>query len=315
MNTAKTLLATLAKLTMAKSGKRKWDQPHIVLLFLLPAMVFTLSLIAYPAVSSAYYSFFNWKGLSINRQFIGLENWERLMRDPVILICLKNNIALVLAAVFITVPFAYFVAFFLARAFVFGRNVYRVAYFLPNVLTVSVVGVLWTWIYHPQSGLLNEGLRSVGLDQFAHAWLGTTETALPAVIIAMMWQVSGFYIILFMAAVSRVPSDIYDAAIVDGANMWQLALQVVAPMLRDVFAVAVTIAVVSSIKRFDLVYILTDGGPANATNLLAIYLFKIGIISSNLGYGSAIATFLFLLTLGLVVFQLRVMGTTETLEF
>lgn len=298
-----------------KNNRRKNDKTAVVLFFLLPAMFFIIVFIAYPAVISAYYSFFDWKGMAITREFAGFKNWIRLSKDPVIKTCVINNFILVIAAVVIQVPFAFIIAFLLSRAKVFARNVYRISYFMPVILTVSVVGILWSWMYHPQVGLINYGLKSVGLDQFALPWLGSTKTALPAVILAMVWRFTGFYIILFMAAVSRIPDAIYDAAIVDGANLFQLAVNIVAPMLREVIKVAIIIAIVSSIKRFDLVYIMTAGGPVRATELLATYLFKVGIISSNLGYGSAIATLLFLLTLGLIILQIWSMRSKEVSEF
>ena len=298
-----------------KTKSRIQDKPTVVLLFLFPALAFTIVFIAYPAVISAYYSFFNWKGLNAPREFVAFENWIRLFNDPVIKTCVLNNITLVVTAVVIQVPFAFIIAFLLSRAKVFARSIYRVSFFMPVILTVSVVGILWSWIYHPQVGFINYGFKSIGLDQFALPWLGSSKTALPAVIIAMVWRFTGFYIVLFMAAVSRIPDDIYDAAIVDGTNLVQLAINVVAPMLREVFLVAMTIAIVSSIKRFDLAYIMTAGGPVHSTELLATYLFKIGILSSNLGYGSAIATLLFILTLGLVIIQIRSMRSKDSLEY
>jgi len=297
------------------TGRRLWDRPHVVLLFLLPAVIMSVMFIAYPAASSAYYSLFEWQGLGGSRQFVGLDNWHRLVEDPIIWVCVWHNIVLVITAVFFQVPAAFVIAFLVARAFVIGRSGYRVAYFLPVILTVSVVGVLWTWIYHPQFGILNEALRGTGLDELALPWLGSSKTALPAVIVVMLWRFTGFYIVLFMAAIARVPEDIYDAATVDGANLWQLGARIVAPMLWQVILVAVTIAVVSSIKRFDLAYIMTAGGPVHATELLATYLFKVGILSFNMGYGSAIATFLFLLTLALVMIQFRGMGSQQISEF
>jgi len=298
-----------------KEGKKQFDKLPVVMFFLLPALLFLIVFIAYPAIISVYYSFFDLKGAAATREFVGLKNWIRLINDPVVKTSISNNIILVITAVAIQVPGAFIIAFLLSRAKVFCRGIYRVTYFLPVILTVSVVGVLWSWIYHPQIGLVNYGLKTIGLNQFALPWLGSSKTALPAVIVATVWRFTGFYIVLFMAAVSRIPDDIFDAARVDGANNIRLAINIVAPMLRDVFVVAMTIAVVSSIQRFDLVYIMTGGGPVHATELLATYLFKIGILSSNLGYGSAIATLLFIITLGLVIIQIRTMKQGESLEF
>ena len=291
---------------------KRYDKLPVVLIFMLPALVFLIIFIAYPAIISAYYSFCEIKEFV---EFVGTKNWIRLFNDPVIKTCIVNNFILVIIAVVIQVPGAFIVAFLLLKAKVICKGIYRVTYFMPVILTVSVVGVLWTWIYNPQIGFLNYGLKAIGFAQLASSWLGNSKTALPAVIVATIWRFTGFYIVLFMAAVARIPDDIYDAATVDGANNFRLAINIVAPMLSDVFVVAMTIAVVSSIQRFDLIYIMTAGGPIHSTELLATYLFKIGILSANLGYGSAIATLLFLLTLGLVIIQMLSMKRSKSLEF
>jgi raffinose/stachyose/melibiose transport system permease protein len=295
--------------------RRKWDNPWVVILFVLPAIAVTVGFIAYPAFMSAFYSLFDWEGLGGSREFIGLQNWSKIITDPVIRESIFHNVLFIVVAVFIQVPFAFTVALLLTRATVLGRSIYRVAYFLPVVLSVSVVGVLWTWVYNPQFGLLNELLRSVGLGGWAKAWLGRSVTVLPAVILAVSWQVTGFYIVVFLSALAGIPEDIYDAATIDGANLWQLGIWVVGPMLREVFTVLVAIAIISSVKRFDLVYIMTQGGPVHSTEVLATYLFKNAFLAYKLGYASTISFLLFLLTLVLVIFQLRSMRSREIMEY
>jgi raffinose/stachyose/melibiose transport system permease protein len=299
----------------SRRHRRKWDNPLVVILFVLPAIAVTVGFIAYPAFMSAFYSLFNWEGLGGSREFIGLQNWSEIITDPVIRESIFHNVLFIVVAVFIQVPFAFTVALLLTRATVFGRSIYRVAYFLPVVLSVSVVGVLWTWVYNPQFGLLNELLRSIGLGGWAKAWLGHSITTLPAVILAVGWQVTGFYIVVFLSALAGIPEDIYDAATIDGANLWQLGIWVVGPMLREVFTVLVAIAIISSVKRFDLVYIMTQGGPVHSTEVLATYLFKNAFLAYKLGYASTISFLLFLLTLVLVIFQLRSMRSREIIEY
>ena len=283
--------------------------------FILPALAVTVGFIAYPAVMSAYYSFFDWEGLGGSSEFVGLGNWARILSDPVIGESIAHNLVFILVAVFVQVPFAFAIALVLTRAKVFGRSIYRLAYFLPVILSVSVVGILWTWVYNPQFGLLNEFLKFIGLGSLARPWLGSSLTALPAVILATCWQVTGFYIVVFLSALAGIPEDIYDAAAMDGVNLWQLGAHITGPMLREVFAVLVAIAIISSLKRFDLVYVMTQGGPVHSTEVLATYLFKNAFLAYELGYASTISFLLFLLTVSLVVFQLRSMRSVETVEY
>lgn len=287
----------------------------MVIFFVAPAFVFTVVFIAYPALMSAYYSLYQWRGMSEARTFVGLENWQQLFSDPVILDCLWHNLALVAVAVLIEIPLAFAIALVLARARVFGRSLYRTAYFFPVVLSITVAGVLWSWVYNPQYGLLNEGLRAIGLDQLAKPWLGDSKLVMPAVLLVTVWRFTGFYIIVFMAALESVPQDIYDVATLDGTNLWQLGVHVLVPMLREVIIVAIAIAITASIKRFDLIYVMTMGGPVHASELLATYMYKKAFLSFDMGYASTIAFFLFILTLALVVVQLQSMRSEEAVEF
>ena len=287
----------------------------MVIFFVAPAFIFTIVFIAYPALMSAYYSLYQWRGMSEARTFVGLENWQQLFSDPVILECLWHNLALVAVAVLIEIPLAFAIALVLARARVFGRSLYRTAYFFPVVLSITVAGVLWSWVFNPQYGLLNEGLRAIGLDQLAQPWLGDSKLVMPAVLLVTVWRFTGFYIIVFMAALESIPQDIYDVATLDGTNLWQLGVHVLVPMLREVIIVAIAIAITASIKRFDLIYIMTMGGPVHASELLATYMYKKAFLSFDMGYASTIAFFLFLLTLALVVIQLQSMRSEEAVEF
>jgi len=287
----------------------------LVIFFVAPAFIFTVVFIAYPALMSAYYSLYQWRGMSEARTFVGLENWQQLFSDPVILQCIWHNLALVAVAVLIGIPLAFAIALVLARAKVFGRSLYRTAYFFPVVLSVTVVGVLWSWVYNPQYGLLNEGLRAIGLGQLAKPWLGDSKLVMPAVLLVTVWRFTGFYIIVFMAALESIPRDIYDVATLDGTNLWQLGIHVLVPMLREVIIVTIAIAITASIKRFDLIYVMTMGGPVHDSELLATYMYKKAFLSFDMGYASTIAFFLFLLTLALVVIQLQSMRREEAVEF
>jgi raffinose/stachyose/melibiose transport system permease protein len=213
------------------------------------------------------------------------------------------------------IPLAFAIALILAKAKVFGRNFYRTTFFFPVVLSVTVAGVLWSWVYNPQYGIINEGLRTIGLSELAKPWLAKSTLVLPAVTLVIVWKYIGLYIIIFMAAVASIPKNIYDVATLDGTNLWQLAFYVVIPMVREVFVVAIAIGITASIHRFDLIYIMTTGGPIHHSEVLATYMYKQAFLSLDVGYASTIAFFLFLLTLGLVVTQIQSMRSREIVEF
>jgi len=305
----------MTKRNEVPKDRTKSDHPILVAFFLAPAFIFTIVFIAYPAIMSAYYSLYEWRGISEARTFVGLENWQQLFSDSIIWDCIVHNLALAAVAVFIEIPLAFAIAILLARTKVLGRKLYRTAYFFPVVLSVTVVGLLWSWVYNPQYGLLNAGLRAIGLDQLAKPWLGDTNLVLPAVLLVSIWRFSGFYLVVFTAALESVPQDIYDVASLDGTKLWQLGLYVLLPMLRDVIVVAIAIAITNSIKRFDLMYVMTMGGPVHASELLATYMYKNAFLSFDMGYASTIAFFLFALTLALVVTQMQTTKRDEAIEF
>jgi raffinose/stachyose/melibiose transport system permease protein len=295
--------------------KARRDHPLLVAFFVVPAFLATGLFIAYPAIMSAYYSFYQWSGLSSARTFVGWENWQRLFSDPIIVKCLVHNLELAAVAVFVEVPLAFAIALILARGRILGRHLYRTAYFFPVIVSVTVVGVLWCWVYNPQYGLLNEGLRTIGLGRWTQSWLGDSKLAMPAVLLVSAWRFTGFYVVVFMAALESVPQDIYDVATLDGANGWQLGVRVLVPMLRQVIVAAIAIAIAASVQRFDLVYVMTMGGPAHATEVLATYMYKEAFLAYEMGYASSIAFFLFLLTLSLVAAQIQSTQSKEVVEF
>lgn len=298
-----------------KKNQVKWDQPLLVGFFTAPAFIFAFTFIAYPAFMSVYYSFFQWRGISENRNFVGMENWTRLFNDPIILQCITHNLELIATTLFVMIPLGFTIALLLSRSRVMGKHIYRTAYFFPIVLSVTVAGILWSWVYNPQYGLVNVGLRSIGLDELAKPWLGSSKSVMPAVLLANVWKYTGFYVVVFMAALESIPQDIYDVATLDGANLWQLGTRILIPMLREVIGVTIAIGITGAIKHFDLIFIMTMGGPVHYSELLATYMYKQAFLSFDMGYASTIAFFLFILTLALVVLQLRSMQQEEAVEF
>jgi raffinose/stachyose/melibiose transport system permease protein len=289
-----------------EKGRVRLGYRMTIILFLAPAVIFLVAFLVYPIFMTHYYALFEWHGLTTARIFVGLGNFIELVQDPIAQRSLTNNIAVLASAVFGSLPLAFFLALLLSRTNIRFRGLYRTSYFLPSILPIVVVGLIWSWFYNPQWGLFNQLLKAVGLKEWTQPWLGSS-TALPAVLVVTVWQRMGYYIVIYLSALASIPSDIYDAMKIDGANLWQETWGVLIPMLRPTITVTVAMAIIGSIRYFDVVWVMTVGGPNHATELLATYMFKLGFFSYRMGYASAIAVVLFLLALVLTVTQIRLM--------
>lgn len=273
--------------------------PLVLLSFLLPGMAVYALFVLYPGVLTVYYSLFDWRGITAERTFVRLSNLVRLVSDEVVWLAIGNNLLFLLATVCVALPTAFFLALLLGRAKIRGAGFFRSAYFLPVILSVVIVGLVWSWFLNPSFGLLNKLLDKVGLGGLKRAWLAENPWALISVIFVSLWQRMGFYFVIYVAAIGEVPQSVYDAASVDGASLWQTTSRIVLPMLRPVLAATIVMATIYSIKYFDLVYIMTMGGPFHRTELLAIYMYKQAFYAFKMGYASAIACAL--LSLGLIM--------------
>lgn len=279
--------------------RRRWLSAErlIVPAFLAPAMLLIGVYLLYPIVSSIQLSFFSWNGVSPVRDFVGLDNWRRLVADDVFWHAFRNNLILIVLSIAIQLPVSMALAVMLDRLRGrFGR-ILQAAWFLPLLLSTVAVGVLFTSIYNPSFGLLNRSLEGLGLDTWTRAWLAEPSTALYAVIFVVVWQFVPFYMILFAAALGDLSEDLRGAASIDGATGTQYFFRIALPALRPVIAVAVTLSVIGSLKYFDVVWVMTGGGPVNATELMATYMFRAAFRSNQVGYGATIASALFLTVL------------------
>ncbi len=183
---------------------------------------------------------------------------------------------------------------------------FRNTLFLPSVLAVTVVGLTWQLIFSPNSGLLNQVLRGIGLDSLTHAWLGEESTAIFSIIGVSQWQWVGYCMILFIVAIQAIPEELYEAARIDGASGIQQFFNITVPMVRETILVLTTITIIGGFKVFDIVWVMTAGGPNNSSNTLGGYLYRVGFRNDEMGYASALATLLFLITFALTFIQLRI---------
>lgn len=277
-------------------------------LLLLPAVAFMLLFVYVPVVQNIYYSLFRWSTIDPGMKFIGLDNYVRMFSDKIMPIALRNNTLYATISVVFQVGLAMVLAAFLESRIIRPRwgAAFRNTLFLPSVLAVTVVGLTWGLIFSPNSGLLNQLLRGVGLDFLTHAWLGEESTAIFAIIGVSQWQWVGYCMILFIVAIQAIPEELYEAARIDGASGIQQFFNITVPMVRETILVLTTITVIGGFKVFDIVWVMTAGGPNNASNTLGGYLYRVGFRNDEMGYASALATVLFLITFALTFIQLRI---------
>ncbi|MCW3841777.1 sugar ABC transporter permease [Micromonospora yasonensis] len=276
------------------------------LLFLAPAVLFLAAFVAYPLLTAGVLSFHSWDGVS-PRQWTGLANYERLLGDRIFWGSLRNNILVALTAIVFQVGVGMVIAYWLVRVVPRIKRFAMFLYVVPVVISEICIGLLWGFVYNPYFGLLNGFLNAVGLDELARGWLGDRSTAMPAVLVVMNLTYLGLYILLFVAAFENVDKAVYDAAAIDGAGHYRTFFSVSVPMVWSNVQATTLLAVVSSFKTFSLVYVLTRGGPNNATDVVSTYLFQTGFGNFEAGYASTIGFVQILLTAAVGVFVLGLM--------
>lgn len=265
-----------------------------VFIFLFPALILFLTIIIVPIFMSMTYSLTEWDGIG-KKVFTGFDNYKELFltNSDGFWRAVKNSLIFAAGSVFVQLPISLILALILARG-VKGERFYVSVYFIPVLIPTVVIGQLWMKIYNPQYGLLNTVLRSMGLDKLAGNWLGDTKKVIFAVIVPVLWQYIGYHMLLMYASVRSISEEIFEAARIDGANGIQTALHITIPLMKPILKVCVTFAVVGSLKNFDLVYVMTGGGPAGASQLPSTLMVET-IFSRNMyGYGSSMAIFIIL---------------------
>lgn len=280
---------------------------RIAIIFgLLPAILIYLVFAILPILQSFYYSLMEWNGFS-EMQFVGLRNFTELFQDPLFWNSMKNNIYVVLASVFGQVPIALFFALLLNRK-IKGLKFFRTIGFLPVVLSTVVISLTWSLIYNSENGLINEFLRTIGLGELAQNWLGDTTLTMISVLVVVIWQFVGLYLIIFLAALQNIPEEIIEAAKIDGASEWTTTWKITVPMIWDTIIVAVILCIAGSLKTFDLIYVMTHGGPAHSTDVMALYMFNETFSQLQYGYGSAVSVVIFFFSLILIYTVTKLLG-------
>ena len=276
--------------------RRKALPRTLILFLLLPALIVYILFVIVPILQAIRYSLYDWNGLEELTNFVGMENYARLARDPAFLRALGNNVLLVLAAVFIQLPLALVTANLLTGR-VRGRALFRLAFFVPYVISEVVAAVLWKLMLAPE-GLVNVSLSNVGLDWATQLWLADPDIVMVAIIWVQTWKYFGFYTLLFLAALQAVPTERLDAAAIDGANAWQAFRHVTIPGIGPTIRISAFLAIISAIQVFDLVWVMTRGGPVGASMTSVAYMVQSGLQNYEYGYASAVAVTISMIAIG-----------------
>src|SRR5262252_1301142 len=276
-------------------------------LFLAPALIIYSVVVVYPMVYSSYLSLFRWDGVSPTKVFVGLENYGILLtQNDVFWIALRNNAIWLVAALLLPTSIGLGLALLLNTKFR-GSHIFRSIFYFPAVLSLAVVGLIWTWIYQPDLGLLNQVLGVLGLKALQRNWLSDPLIAIYPVIIAATWNAVGLPMLLYLAGLQTIPEELHEAAKVEGAGPIQRFLYVTFPLLRETTLVVLAITAINALKAYDIIYAMTNGGPANKTQLLSTWMYFLTYNYNQVGLGTAIAVVLFSLTLIFAIPYIRFM--------
>lgn len=292
--------------TLAK--KREKETIRVAALFLIPVFLLLLIFIFYPVIETFITSFFKWNGISADKKFIGFNNWKKLIVDISFWKAFSNNVILVVFAIILQLPISLALATFLNFTGKKG-NLFKVVWFIPMLMSSVAVGFLFSYILATNGGIISTISQALGGGNID--LLGNPKLALFAVMAVISWQSIPFYMVFFLASFSGIPEEVFEAARIDGATrgnyFWQIAL----PLLRPSISKASVLALVGSLKYFDLVYVMTNGGPGTSTELMATYMYKNSFVKFNMGYGSAVAAGMFILITAFSIITMKLTARRE----
>jgi raffinose/stachyose/melibiose transport system permease protein len=276
-------------------------------LWVAPTLVFLVVFVYGPALANVRYSLFSFSAMSTSMEFVGLANYARLLDDPIFLQGLANNALYALISVIFQVGVALTLAAVLeARIFPsFAANTFRSALFLPSILPVVVVGLIWQLLLAPAMGLVDQVLWEVGLGDWSRAWLGDPDTALLTVIMVSQWQWTGYIMALFMVAIRAIPRDLYEAMELEGASGPRIFWNLTVPGARETILIVTIITILGSLKVFDIVWVMTAGGPNHSSEVLGTLMYRAAFRDDVIGYSSTIATVIFFIALTIGVVQIK----------
>jgi ABC-type sugar transport system permease subunit len=288
-------------LSMKKLAPFLWVAPAAILYFMFKLL---------PMVAGLYLSVLNWNGID-PAKFIGLKNFIDFFHDELVGTALLNNVLYACGTVTGKIILALLIALLLNQALK-GRSFYRTALFMPVVISFVVVSILWSWLYSPQFGLINNLLQTLGLKFLILDWLGSPKVALWSLMVVDIWKWYGFHMVIFLAGLQTIPTELYEASSIDGASRWDSFWHITLPLLQPVMLVNVTISLMGAFNVFDIPYIMTEGGPANSTLVMALHIYLEGFKFYKFGYGSALNYILLIIVTLVAAVQMKLMSSNSS---
>lgn len=291
-------------------GKKTKKFDSTAFLFIAPAFILFTAWVIIPTISSVYYSFTSWDGISEDIKFIGLANYREIFTSARFGNALKNTAIL---TVFISVlENAVALAFALMVDNVrWGKNFFRSAFYIPVLISGIVSGFIWKIMYNYNFGTFNSLLQSVGLEQFKQGWLGNTSLTLVMIGLVMIWKGAGYYMIIYLASLQSVPTELIEAAEIDGANAWQRFKSITIPLISGAFTINFTLSLIKGLKVFDEINVMTDGGPGFTSETLVYLLYKVGFNEGRQGFGTAVGIMLLFIIIILNTLQQKFLKSRE----
>ncbi|MEF9969783.1 MAG: sugar ABC transporter permease [Ruthenibacterium sp.] len=293
---------------MYKSKRGIW-------LFILPGFLLMAVFVFFPLVLNVFYSLFRWSAFSQDKLFVGLDYYKRMLEDPIIRLALKNNILYAVCSVVCQCGLGLILAAILENGKMRKyQTFFRTAYFIPSIISITVIGLLWQFVYNPKIGVVNPLLELLGLGKYATDWLGQSNTAMGSVIFVSQWQNIGYIMLLFIVAIQKIDESIFESAIIDGANGFQNFIHILVPLVKDTILVTSVITVIGAFRVFSEIYVMTGGGPGHTTETLASYMYRVGFRNDEMGYSATVSTLIFVILLVLTFIQMKVSGNFKQIK-
>lgn len=284
-----------------------------ILAFILPAFILYTVIVMFPIFSSFYYSFFRWNILDTIK-FTGLSNYISLFtNDSIFIKSMGNTFLLMFWSLVIQTPLAIALAIAISGN-IKGKRYFKTVFFLPNILSSVAIGLLWSFVYNPEFGIINRLLNAVGLSGLTRLWLADEKTVMGAVIAVICWQFAGYHMIIYLAAIENIPAELKEAALIDGVNQPKMIRYITLPLIKPIIGIDTVLMATGSLRFFDLIYVMTNGGPNHASEVIASYMYYKSFRDYQYGYGSAISVVLLILCL-IMTFLLKKVFKSEEIQY
>jgi len=298
-----------------RQNRQKKAQPLPILFIcisVLPAVILTLMFTIWPTAQALYLSFTNATSLGLNNKFVRLDNYIYMFHDKSFIQALINTAKLMAVVPVITIFCSLVLAFVLNQCKLKEMVLYRTLFYFPNIVSLTVVGIIWSFVFHPNVGIVNKILGAVGLESLQRSWLGDSKTALWCIAFTLLWQAAGYYMVMHIAAMDGISPEIYESATLDGASAWRKLISITMPLMKDIIGITFVLALSGTINlSFVLSQVMTGGGPNGASSVLLQYMYTQGFVNGNFGYAMAITVFTLAISVALSMLSRKLTDASE----